>query len=161
MLEFQRAKLKFEAALMVCPTFNSCIGNSFRFQEAGDISYTIIRPTSYFKSLAGQVDVVKKGGPYVMFGDGQLTACKPISEADLASFIADAVASRDMINKVLPIGGPGDALTPIQQAAILFKYAKKKENTLAVPVALMDGVIGLFEFLEKFFPNLEVHLLDG
>ena len=97
-----------------------------------------------------------------MFGDGQLTACKPISESDLASFIVDAVTSKDMINQILPIGGPGDALTPIQQAAILFKYAKKKENTFAVPVSLMDGVIGLFEFLEKFFPNLEVSLaLDG
>ena len=104
---------------------------------------------------------MKKGGPYVMFGDGKLTACKPISEADLASFIVDGVTSKDMINKVLPIGGPGDALTPIQQAAIIFKYAKKKENTLAVPVALMDGIIGFFEFLEKFFPNLEVRVNAG
>ena len=39
LLEFQHAKLRFEAAL----------------QAAGDISYSIVRPTAFFKSLAGQV----------------------------------------------------------------------------------------------------------
>ena len=39
LLEFQRAKLKFEGAL----------------QAAGDITYSIVRPTAFFKSLAGQV----------------------------------------------------------------------------------------------------------
>ena len=38
-----------------------------------------------------QVKLVKEGKPYVMFGDGRLAACKPISEADLASFMADCV----------------------------------------------------------------------
>ena len=38
LLEFQHAKLKFEAAL----------------QAAGDITYSIVRPTAFFKSLAGQ-----------------------------------------------------------------------------------------------------------
>jgi divinyl chlorophyllide a 8-vinyl-reductase len=37
------------------------------------------------------VDLVKDGKPYVMFGDGNLASCKPISEADLASFMADCV----------------------------------------------------------------------
>ena len=39
LLEFQHAKLKLEAAL----------------QSAGDITYSIVRPTAFFKSLAGQV----------------------------------------------------------------------------------------------------------
>jgi divinyl chlorophyllide a 8-vinyl-reductase len=38
-----------------------------------------------------QIQLVKEGKPYVMFGDGTLAACKPISETDLASFIADCV----------------------------------------------------------------------
>ncbi len=49
--------------------------------------------------------MVKDGKPYVMFGDGSLAACKPISEANLASFIVDCVQGRDQINKTLPIGG--------------------------------------------------------
>jgi hypothetical protein len=32
-----------------------------------------------------------------MFGDGKLAACKPISESDLASFIADCVAQKDKV----------------------------------------------------------------
>lgn len=29
-----------------------------------------------------------------------------------------------------------------------------------VPIALMDGIIGIFDFLAKIFPGLEVSLLD-
>lgn len=48
LLEFQRAKLKFESDL----------------QAAGDITYSIVRPTAFFKSLAGQVQVrrARQGG---------------------------------------------------------------------------------------------------
>ncbi len=48
---------------------------------------------------------MKGGKPYVMFGDGRLAACKPISEADLAAFIADCVQGEDRVNEMLPIGG--------------------------------------------------------
>ena len=78
LLTFQAAKLKFEEEL----------------QSAGDISYSIVRPTAFFKSLAGQVESVQKGGPYVMFGDGQLASCKPISERDLAKYMAECFCRR-------------------------------------------------------------------
>jgi divinyl chlorophyllide a 8-vinyl-reductase len=32
--------------------------------------------------IISQVSSVQGGGPYVMFGDGQLAACKPISEVN-------------------------------------------------------------------------------
>ena len=51
------------------------------------------------------MDLVKTGKPYVMFGDGQLASCKPISEADLASFMADCVQDSSKANQMLPIGG--------------------------------------------------------
>ena len=60
--------------------------------------------------LAVQVENVKKGFPYIMFGDGHLASCKPISEADLASFMADCVEDKDKVNQVLPIGG--NSLSP-------------------------------------------------
>lgn len=47
------------------------------------------------KSIAGQVLNVKKGAPYVMFGDGTLCACKPISEADLADYMANCITEED------------------------------------------------------------------
>lgn len=83
LLEFQRAKLKFEAEL----------------QATEALTHSIVRPTAFFKSLAGQVESVKKGGPYVMFGDGHLAACKPISEEDLATFMGDCVLQEDKINQ--------------------------------------------------------------
>ncbi|MCD7462626.1 hypothetical protein HAX54_048970 [Datura stramonium] len=85
----------------------SCSGELMKEAEEDDeFTYSIVRPTAFFKSLGGQVELVKDGKPYVMFGDGKLCACKPISEQDLASFIADCVLKEDKINQVLPIGGP-------------------------------------------------------
>eukprot|EP00983_Pelagomonas_calceolata_P038924 1136973-Pelagomonas_calceolata.AAC.12 len=66
-------------------------------QAATDITHSIVRPTAFFKSVAGQVQLIKDGAPFVMFGDGTLAACKPISEANLASFIADCVVQRDKV----------------------------------------------------------------
>ncbi|XP_031484751.1 divinyl chlorophyllide a 8-vinyl-reductase, chloroplastic-like [Nymphaea colorata] len=142
LLEFQRAKLKFEAELQ-------------KEAENGDFTYSIVRPTAFFKSLGGQVELVKDGKPYVMFGDGELCACKPISEEDLASFIADCISCEDKINKILPIGGPGKALTPLEQGELLFKLLGKEPKFLKVPIGVMDFVIGILDFLVKFFPSLE------
>ena len=67
-------------------------------QAAGDITYSIVRPTAFFKSLAGQIELVKQGKPYVMFGDGNLASCKPISEQDLAKFMADCITGTRLCN---------------------------------------------------------------
>ncbi|KAI3694261.1 hypothetical protein L1987_77225 [Smallanthus sonchifolius] len=142
LLEFQRAKLKFEAELVE------------EAEKDDGFSYSIVRPTAFFKSLGGQVELVKDGKPYVMFGDGKLCACKPISEADLASFIADCVLEPDKA-KVLPIGGPGKALTPLEQGEMLFKLVGKKPNFIKVPIEIMDFVIGILDFLVNIFPSLE------
>ncbi|POO02379.1 NAD(P)-binding domain containing protein [Trema orientale] len=143
LLEFQRAKLKFEAELMR------------EAEENSGFSYSIVRPTAFFKSLGGQVELVKDGKPYVMFGDGKLCACKPISEPDLASFIADCVLGEDKINQVLPIGGPGKALTPLEQGEILFGLLGREPKFLKVPIGIMDFAIGVLDSLVKIFPSLE------
>ncbi|KAH7842667.1 hypothetical protein Vadar_007850 [Vaccinium darrowii] len=143
LLEFQRAKLKFEAELIK------------EAEENDGFTYSIVRPTAFFKSLGGQIELVKDGKPYVMFGDGKLCACKPISEPDLAKFIADCVLSEDNINRVLPIGGPGKALTPLEQGEILFRLVGKKPNFIKVPIQIMDFAIGVLDFLVKFIPSME------
>eukprot|EP00803_Ostreobium_quekettii_P000109 evm.model.scf_716.7 EVM.evm.TU.scf_716.7 scf_716:38138-43821(-) len=143
LLEFQKAKLALEAALQLWA------------QKCEDITYSIVRPTAFFKSIAGQVDLVKEGKPYVMFGDGTLASCKPISEADLASFIADCVLDDDKTNKILPIGGPSQAYNALQQAQLQFELSGKEPKYIKVPVALMDGIIGVLDFLAGFFSNLE------
>ncbi|MFK7837866.1 MAG: NAD(P)H-binding protein [Sulfitobacter sp.] len=103
-LAFQHAKLAFEAAL-----------------QASSIPHSIVRPTAFFKSLSGQIARLRAGKPYLMFGDGALTACTPISDADLGRYIASCIEDPARQNAILPIGGPGPALTPHQMGAALFE----------------------------------------
>eukprot|EP00308_Calcidiscus_leptoporus_P022225 CAMPEP_0119362334 /NCGR_PEP_ID=MMETSP1334-20130426/9420_1 /TAXON_ID=127549 /ORGANISM="Calcidiscus leptoporus, Strain RCC1130" /LENGTH=355 /DNA_ID=CAMNT_0007377527 /DNA_START=74 /DNA_END=1141 /DNA_ORIENTATION=+ len=139
LLEFQRAKLKLEQEI----------------QAQEQVSYSIIRPTAFFKSLAGQVQLVKEGKPYVMFGDGQLSKANAISEADLAKVIADGISRKEMHNQILPIGGPGEPLTPLQQSEILFELFGREPSYIKVPIGVMDAVIGGLDFLGQLFPSLK------
>lgn len=123
-LEFQRAKLAFETALI----------------ESG-MPYTIVRPTAFFKSLSGQFERVRRGNPYLLFGDGELTRCKPISDRDLAEFIAGCLEDPARLNKILPIGGPGPAISPIEQGRKLFEILNREPKFSRVPVAMLDTVI--------------------
>ena len=69
---------------------------------------------------------------------------------------------RSQVNQVLPIGGPGKAMTAREQGELLFKLTNQPANFFPVPVALMDGVIGLLDFLAQFFPEqLEVKEREG
>ncbi|GJU79823.1 divinyl chlorophyllide a 8-vinyl-reductase, chloroplastic [Tanacetum coccineum] len=60
-----------------------------------------------------------------------------------------------MVNKVLPIGGPGKALTPLEQGEMLFKLAGKKPFFIKVPIEIMDFAIGVLDSLVKVFPSWE------
>ena len=138
LLEFQRAKLKFEKEL----------------KESG-LNWSIVRPTAFFKSIAGQVEAVKNGKPYVMFGDGRLTACKPISESDLASYIVNCIEDSTMQNIILPVGGPGKAITPIEQGAMLFELLGRPPKFKKMPIQMFDLIIPVISLLAKIFPKLE------
>ena len=119
LLAFQHAKLRFEAEL-----------------AASGICYTIVRPTAFFKSLSGQVGRVKAGKPFLIFGDGNLTRCKPISDDDLARFIASCIGNPAAVGKVLPIGGPGPALSLRDAGEILFAAAGKEARFRSVNPAM-------------------------
>ncbi len=114
-LAFQHAKLAFEALL-----------------ATSGIGYTVIRPTAFFKSLSGQVKRVKAGKPFLIFGDGELTRCKPISDDDLARFIVGCIDSPERRGKILPIGGPGPAISLKQQGKLLFAVAGKEPRFKSV-----------------------------
>lgn len=57
------------------------------------------------------------------------------------------------VNQMLPIGGPGPAYTAKAQADLLFKLSGQTPKYFPVPVALMDGIIGMLDFFAKFFPD--------
>lgn len=137
LLSFQHAKLAFEAAL-----------------TASGMRYSIVRPTAFFKSLSGQIERVRKGKPFLVFGDGRLTACKPISNDDLADYIADCLADQSRWNRVLPIGGPGEAITPRQQGEALFAMMGREPRFKSAPVALLDVVAGCLGTLGRIVPWL-------
>jgi len=137
LLAFQHAKLAFEKALM----------------ESG-LTYSIVRPTAFFKSLSGQIERVKKGKPFLLFGDGTLTACKPISDDDLGDFISSCIHDQQRHNRILPIGGPGAAITPKEQGEKLFALLGQEARFKQVPVALLDVIIAVLSFLGRFISPL-------
>ena len=137
LLAFQHAKLAFEKALI----------------ESG-LNYSIVRPTAFFKSLSGQIDRVRKGKPFLIFGDGTLTACKPISDDDLGAYLADCLDDPSRHRQVLPIGGPGEAITPRQQGEHLFALLGQPPRFKQVPVALLDAIIAVLSTLGRVVPAL-------
>jgi divinyl chlorophyllide a 8-vinyl-reductase len=136
-LAFQEAKLAFEAELRAAP-----------------LAWTIVRPTAFFKSLSGQIARVRDGRPFLLFGDGTLTACKPIGDADLGRFLARTLTDPGTVNRILPIGGPGPALTPRDQAAILFELTGRPPRFRRMPVAAMDAIVAGLSALGRISPRL-------
>ncbi|KQP73455.1 epimerase [Methylobacterium sp. Leaf111] len=136
-LAFQQAKLAFEAVL-----------------TASGLDYTIVRPTAFFKSLSGQVERLKRGKPFLVFGDGTLTACKPISDGDLGRYLAACLDDPARRNRVLPIGGPGEAITPLAQGERLFALLGREPRFRHVPVVLLDGIVAVLATLGRWVPGL-------
>ena len=136
-LAFQHAKLAFEQEL-----------------TTSGIAYSIVRPTAFFKSLSGQIERVRRGQPFLVFGDGTLTACKPIADDDLAAFIADCLDDPARRDRILPIGGPGEAITPRAQGERLFALLGRPARFRHVPVALLDGIAGALGLVGRVVPAL-------
>ena len=136
-LAFQHAKLAFEADLI-----------------ASGLTYSIVRPTALFKSLSGQIERLRQGKPFLVFGDGALTASKPISDGDLGRYMAGCLTDPARHNRILPIGGPGPAITPLQQGAQLFTLLDREPKFRHVPVALLDAVHRGLRTLGHISPKL-------
>ena len=137
LLAFQHAKLAFEKELV-----------------ASGVSYSIVRATAFFKSLSGQVERVRRGKPFLVFGDGTLTACKPISDDDLGDYLADCIDHAERLDRILPIGGPGEAITPREQGARLFELLDRPARFKQVPVRLLDVVIAVLGAAGRVVPAL-------
>ncbi len=137
LLAFQQAKLAFERELMT-----------------SDLVWSIVRPTAFFKSLSGQIERVRQGKPFLVFGDGTLTACKPISDDDLGDYLAACLALPQQQMRVLPIGGPGEAITPRQQGEHLFGLLGRPPRFKQVPVGLLDGIAATLGLLGRVLPPL-------
>ena len=132
-LSFQRAKLRFNGKLM-----------------ASGLRYSIVLPTAFFKSLSGQVNRIKSGKSFLVFGNGKKTSSLPISEIDLANYIVNCVESEECWNKSLPVGGPGPAVTPLDQAEMLFEIFNKPKKIKHISPRFFDFAL-VFLFPVSFF----------
>lgn len=136
-LAFQHAKLAGERAVM----------------ESG-LAWTIVRPTAFFKSLAGQVERVRRGKPFLVFGDGTRTACTPLSDDDLADYLVACLDNPARLGRILPVGGPHPAMTPREQGALLCALAGQPVRYTHVPVALLDAIVAVLGALGRVIPPL-------
>jgi len=136
-LAFQHAKLAFEQALM-----------------RSGLTWSIVRPTAYFKSLSGQLARVQQGRPFLVFGDGALTRCKPIGDDDLGNYLAGCLTDPARHDRILPIGGPGDAITPREQGELLFAAVGRAPRFRHVPVGVLDVAAGTLGALGAVIPPL-------
>ncbi|KAL7570865.1 hypothetical protein ACA910_018930 [Epithemia clementina (nom. ined.)] len=136
-LQFQQAKLKFEAAL----------------QAQNDMTWTIVRPTAFFKSVSGQLEVVQSGAPYVMFGDGKVTRCNPIAESDLARYLVDSAQEPSRCNQIINLGGPDEPLNMQQQGEMLFQAIGKEPKFFYAPLWLFDVIIDSLQWLADTFQS--------
>jgi len=133
-LQFQYAKKDMEAAL----------------REQDDVTYSIIRPTAFFKSVSGQLEVVEGGAPFVFFdlGQGKSATCNPISEPDLASAILETVTDKSKENSVWNLGGPDEGMSMQQQGALIADILGKEEaKTFGVPIGIFDVIINGLQWL--------------
>ena len=137
LLQLQQAKLKLEAEL----------------QKQSKMSYSIVRPTAFFKSLSGQLEGIKSGSPYVLFGDGAVTRCNPIAESELAEFMLDSMIQKEKKNKILNVGGPDQPLTNQMLGEMMFKAIGQEAKFVYAPTWIFDPVINTLQFLATIFNN--------
>ena len=132
-LAFQFEKLAFEEEL-----------------KKSGLNFSIVRPTAYFKSLSGQIENIKKGKPYVYFGDGKITQCNPISEKDLSLYILSCIKDKTKWRKILPIGGPKQSITPKDIGKILFEIFEVSPKYKSFPTKLLDAIRLLLLIISPF-----------
>ena len=121
LLHLQKAKLKFEKDL----------------QEQTIMTWSIVRPTAFFKSISRQLGKVAKGKSYLAFGDGEITQCNPIAESDLASFMIDCVEDKKRENKILNVGGRDAPMTHKQNAKIMAELTGAEPRLFLVPLCFI------------------------
>lgn len=137
LLKLQQAKLQFEE----------------RLHEQNDMTYSIIRPTAFFKSVSGQLETIMQGNSYVLFGDGAVTYCNPIAETELAAYMCDSAIDEKQWGRILNVGGPDEPLSNKMLAEMMFRAIDKPAKFVYVPTQIFDWSIGMIEWIAKNFPS--------
>ena len=131
LLQLQQAKLKFEAEL------------------AGqmEMTWTSVRPTAFFKSVSGQLEAIRGGAPYVLFGDGAVTRCNPIAESELAEYMVNTITDAEKHGKILNIGGPDEPLTNKRLGEMMYKSLNMEPKFVYAPTGLFNPIINTLQWI--------------
>lgn len=124
LLQFQLAKLEFEAAL----------------RQQSFMTYSIVRPTAFFKSVSGQLERLQKGDSFLMFQD--TTRANPIAESDLATYIIDCISDESRHDKILNLGGPDESMTKLKQGEVSNIVRWTMGENIVVPSCELDLTSG-------------------
>jgi len=145
-LQFQYAKLKLENEIkLLC--------------DENKIDFVSVRPTAFFKSVSGQLEVVNSGAPFVYFdldGNGKCARCNPISEPDLASALIDQIADDSHKNSIWNLGGPDEqGYSMREQGAMIHGILKKdgEPKLLGVPIGIFDVIINGLQWAADTFQS--------
>jgi divinyl chlorophyllide a 8-vinyl-reductase len=127
--------------------------------DKGNIRYTIVRPTAFFKSVSGQLEVVQSGSPFVLFDKGRdapITACNPIAESDLATYMIDSITETKRHNQIINLGGPDTPITMLQQGHMLFNATQKEPKFIYAPIWIFDVIINSLQFVADLFQSEQI-----
>eukprot|EP00557_Chaetoceros_sp_GSL56_P012851 CAMPEP_0176481854 /NCGR_PEP_ID=MMETSP0200_2-20121128/3058_1 /TAXON_ID=947934 /ORGANISM="Chaetoceros sp., Strain GSL56" /LENGTH=369 /DNA_ID=CAMNT_0017878119 /DNA_START=268 /DNA_END=1377 /DNA_ORIENTATION=- len=137
LLQLQQAKLKFEAELAA----------------QNDLTWSVVRPTAFFKSVSGQLEGIQNGNPYVLFGDGAVTRCNPIAESELAEYILNCMTDESKCNRIMNIGGPDEPLTNKMLGDMMHKAAGLEPRYVYAPTWIFDSIINTFQVFATLTKN--------
>eukprot|EP00546_Thalassionema_frauenfeldii_P009873 CAMPEP_0178920378 /NCGR_PEP_ID=MMETSP0786-20121207/14972_1 /TAXON_ID=186022 /ORGANISM="Thalassionema frauenfeldii, Strain CCMP 1798" /LENGTH=373 /DNA_ID=CAMNT_0020594439 /DNA_START=188 /DNA_END=1309 /DNA_ORIENTATION=+ len=145
-LQFQYAKMELEQKLKDLTS------------DGGKFDFVSVRPTAFFKSVSGQLEVVDGGGPFVYFdlGNDRCARCNPISEPDLAAALIDQVADDTNKNGIWNIGGPDvGGLSMAEQGEMIHSILEKEGDPklLGVPIGIFDIIINGLQWVGDTFSN--------
>ena len=139
-LALQRAKLEMEHALMI-----------------SGMDYTIVRPTAYFRDLAGQFANILKGSPAYMLGSGEYAHYKPIAKEDLAAYLANCIEDVGHRNRINIIGGPEVPENIVTYKRILemsYQAIGREPKIKSLPRWVLSAVMGMTAFIGLFIPKV-------
>ena len=131
LLQLQQAKLKFESEMAA----------------QSDMTWTSVRPTAFFKSVSGQLEAIRGGAPYVLFGDGAVTQCNPIAESELAEYMVNTITDTSKHGKILNIGGPDEPLTNQMLGNMMYQSLGMEPKFVYAPTSLFDPIINTLQWI--------------
>ena len=163
LLQYQHAKLKLEEEIIQYSkqSFSSSSPSSSSSSQLL-LTYSIVRPTAYFKSLDGQVESACKGNPLLYFGKGDCSA-NAIGDEDLAKYLVDCAIQPNVVNmtnQCRDIGGPDNPpISKLEQLQLIYNSLEipiEKRKYISLPIQVIDSLIGLFSMMESISRRLNL-----